>query len=100
MKRSSYVPSRELGKKLSAPTTPGLAPHEALNKSESRRYRTFEVPPEAGVILASRIQQVIDEDENDIFTTQLALDFTFDELDDKDGQQHQRTTPDNDPLRD
>ncbi|MDP3000148.1 MAG: hypothetical protein Q8N47_21875 [Bryobacterales bacterium] len=50
-----------LGKVLSGLARRGLVPRPAPKRS-SRRFPTFEVPPGAPVIPASRIERVIDEE--------------------------------------
>jgi len=57
------VSGERLGKVLSKLARRGLAPPQAPSpKRGKRRFPTFEVPPDAPVILASRIQHVIDEE--------------------------------------
>jgi hypothetical protein len=51
-----------LGKVLSGLARRGLVPRPAPPKRSSRRFPTFEVPPGAPVIPASRIERVIDEE--------------------------------------
>ncbi|HTT60639.1 MAG TPA: hypothetical protein VMG35_02315 [Bryobacteraceae bacterium] len=52
-----------LGKVLSKLARRGLAPPRAtLPKKRGRRFPTFDVPPDAPIIPASRVQRVIDEE--------------------------------------
>lgn len=56
------VSGERLGKVLSKLARRGLAPPQALAKRGKRRFLTFEVPPDAPIIPASRVQRVIDEE--------------------------------------
>jgi len=58
----SQVSGEGLGKTLSTLARRGLKPPEAPKKKKSQRFPTFDVPPDAPVIPASRIQRVIDEE--------------------------------------
>jgi hypothetical protein len=58
----SRTSGERLGKVLSSLARRGLAPATAPSKSRSRRFPTFDVPPGAPVIPASRVQRVIDEE--------------------------------------
>jgi len=52
-----------LGKVLSKLARRGLAPPQAQSpKRVKRRFPTFDVPPDARIIPASRVQRVIDEE--------------------------------------
>ena len=51
-----------LGKVLSGLARRGLVPRPAPPRKFSRRFPTFDVPPGAPVIPASRIERVIDEE--------------------------------------
>ena len=52
-----------LGKVLSTLARRGLKPADTPAGRSARRFPTFEVPPNAPVIPASRIQRVIDEED-------------------------------------
>ncbi len=58
----SRVSGEGLGKTLSVLARRGLQPTESVSKGKGRRFPTFDVPAGAGVIPASRIQRVIDEE--------------------------------------
>jgi hypothetical protein len=58
----SRVSGEGLGKTLSTLVRRALTPPAAPKKRKSQRFPTFDVPPNAPVIPASRIQRVIDED--------------------------------------
>ena len=58
----SRASGERLGKVLSSLARRGLAPPTTSSKPRSRRFPTFDVPPDAPVIPASRVQRVIDED--------------------------------------
>ena len=58
----SRASGERLGKVLSSLARRGLAPATAPSKRSSRRFPTFDVPADAPVIPASRVQRVIDED--------------------------------------
>lgn len=58
----SRVSGEGLGKTLSALARRGLTPAEPVSKRKSGRFPTFDVPPGARIIPASRIQRVIDEE--------------------------------------
>jgi len=51
-----------LGKVLSSLARRGLSPAGEPTRKSSRRFPTFDVPPDAPVIPASRIERVIDEE--------------------------------------
>jgi hypothetical protein len=51
-----------LGKILSKLARRGLSPANDSPKKNSRRFPTFNVPPDAPIIPASRIERVIDEE--------------------------------------
>jgi hypothetical protein len=52
-----------LGKVLSTLARRGLKPAEPANRRSTQRFPVFEVPANAPVIAASRIQRVIDEED-------------------------------------
>jgi len=58
----SRVAGEGLGKTLSALARRGLAPPQPPRKKKSQRFPTFDVPANAPVIPASRVQRVIDEE--------------------------------------
>jgi hypothetical protein len=58
----SNASGERLGKVLSKLARRGLAPPPARPKKAGRRFPTFEVPPGAPVIPASRVQRVIDDE--------------------------------------
>ncbi len=58
----SRVSGRRLGKVLSELARRGLTRVPPPNRKGGRRFPVFEVPPNAPVIPASRIQKVIDEE--------------------------------------
>ena len=54
---------QRLGKVLSQLARKGLTAGEPSKRKASGRFPTFEVPPDAPVIAASRVQQAIDEED-------------------------------------
>jgi hypothetical protein len=58
----SRVSGEGLGKILSTLARRGLTPPKPPSKRKFSRFPTFDVPPGARVIPASRIQRVIDEE--------------------------------------
>lgn len=58
----SRASGERLGKVLSSLARRGLAPATAPSRRGSRRFPTFDVPPGAPLIPASRVQRVIDEE--------------------------------------
>jgi hypothetical protein len=57
------VSGERLGKVLSKLARRGLAPPQApASKRTARRFPTFDVPPGAPIIPASRVQRVIDDE--------------------------------------
>lgn len=58
----SRVSGEGLGRTLSTLARRGLKPPKPPSRSKSRRFPTFDVPPSARIIPASRIQRVIDEE--------------------------------------
>jgi hypothetical protein len=61
-KHLSRVSGQRLGKVLSELARCGLARQAPAAAKKKRRFATFEVPPNAPIIAASRIQEVIDEE--------------------------------------
>ena len=58
----SRASGERLGKVLSTLARRGLRPADAAPRRSTRRFPTFDVPANAPLIAASRIQRVIDED--------------------------------------
>ena len=58
----SRTSGKRLGKVLSTLARQGLEPADAPARRTSRRFPAFDVPSDAPVIPASRIQRVIDEE--------------------------------------
>ena len=58
----SRASGERLGKTLSTLIRRGLMPSKPPKKKKSHRFPTFDVPPGAPVIPASRIERVIDEE--------------------------------------
>ncbi len=59
----SDASGERLGKVLSTLARRGLKPEAAAAGRAKRRFAVFDVPPNAPVIPASRIQRVIDEED-------------------------------------
>jgi hypothetical protein len=58
----SHASGERLGKVLSTLARRGLKPADSPIRRSTRRFPTFDVPTNAPVIPASRIQRVIDEE--------------------------------------
>jgi len=58
----SRTSGERLGKVLSTLARRGLKPADVPSRRSTRRFPVFDVPPDAPVIPASRIQRVIDEE--------------------------------------
>ena len=58
----SRTSGERLGKVLSTLARRGLKPAELPARRSTRRFPVFDVPPNAPVIPASRIQRVVDEE--------------------------------------
>ena len=58
----SRVSGERLGKVISGLIRRSLAPVKPPSGKRARRFPTFEAPPDAPVIPASRIERVIDEE--------------------------------------
>ncbi len=53
---------RRLGKVLSELARKGLRPERSIQRRGKSRFPAFQVPPDAPVIPASRVQETIDEE--------------------------------------
>ena len=58
----SHASGQRLGKVLSELVRRGLSGPSPAARKGKRRFPTFEVPPDARIIPASRVQRVIDEE--------------------------------------
>ena len=58
----SRVSGRRLGKVLSELARRGLVREAPRTAQKKRRFPVFEVPPDAPVIPASRVQEILDEE--------------------------------------